>query len=250
MHRLDHRPGDGEAVIGRGAAPDLVEDDQAARRRLRQDRGGLDHLDHEGRSAAREIVRRADPAEQAVDQAELARAPRARSSPAWASSTISAFWRRKVDLPPMLGPVISHSRSFGPRLQIVGDEALAALRQRLLDHRMAAALDLQAGLIGQRRRAPLPLGGARGIAGGDVDPGQRVGGGGDRLRPAPRPARSVPRDARPRPPAHAPPASTTRLASSCRSGELKRTTPARVWRWVKPLSGAISRSACRAGTSI
>ena len=41
------------------------------RRRLGEDRGGLDHLDHEGRAAAREIVRRADAAEQAVDDAEL-----------------------------------------------------------------------------------------------------------------------------------------------------------------------------------
>ena len=30
VDRLDHRPGDGEAVIGRGAAADLVEDDEAA----------------------------------------------------------------------------------------------------------------------------------------------------------------------------------------------------------------------------
>ena len=30
VHRLDHRPGDREPVIGRGAAADLVEDDQAA----------------------------------------------------------------------------------------------------------------------------------------------------------------------------------------------------------------------------
>ena len=38
-----------------------------------------------------------------------------------------------------------------------------------------------------------------------------------------------------------------RLASSCSASALKRTAPAMVWRWVKPLSGAISRSACLAG---
>ncbi|MCY1177816.1 hypothetical protein D9M73_181400 [compost metagenome] len=53
MDRLDHRPGNGEPVIGRGAAPDLVEDDEAARRGLRQNGGGLDHFDHEGRATAR-----------------------------------------------------------------------------------------------------------------------------------------------------------------------------------------------------
>ena len=31
VHRLDHRPGDREPVVGRGAAPDLVEDDEAVR---------------------------------------------------------------------------------------------------------------------------------------------------------------------------------------------------------------------------
>ena len=37
-----------------------------------EDRGGLDHLDHEGRAAAREIVGRADAAaEQPVDHAEM-----------------------------------------------------------------------------------------------------------------------------------------------------------------------------------
>src|SRR3546814_2268894 len=36
MHRLDHRPGEREPVVGRGAAPDLVEDDEALRGRLRR----------------------------------------------------------------------------------------------------------------------------------------------------------------------------------------------------------------------
>jgi hypothetical protein len=71
VHRLDHCPGDRQPVIGRRAAPDLVEDHQAPRRRLREDRGGLDHLDHEGRPPARQIVRRADAAEQAVDEAHF-----------------------------------------------------------------------------------------------------------------------------------------------------------------------------------
>src|SRR3546814_5910867 len=58
MHRLDHRPGERKPVIGRGAAPDLVQYDEALRGRLREDRRGLDHLDHEGRAPAREIVAR------------------------------------------------------------------------------------------------------------------------------------------------------------------------------------------------
>jgi hypothetical protein len=63
-------PGDGQAVIGGGAAADLVEDHQRARACLGEDGGGLDHLHHEGRAAAGQVVARADAAEQAVDDAE------------------------------------------------------------------------------------------------------------------------------------------------------------------------------------
>ena len=67
---LEHRAGDGHAVVGRGAAADLVEDQQALVRRLLQDGGGLLHLDHEGALAGGEIVRRADAREHAVDDAD------------------------------------------------------------------------------------------------------------------------------------------------------------------------------------
>src|SRR3546814_8893318 len=56
MHRLDHRPGERKPVIGRGAAPDLVQYDEALRGRLREDRRGLDHLDQIGRASCRERV--------------------------------------------------------------------------------------------------------------------------------------------------------------------------------------------------
>ena len=67
---LDAGLGDGEAVVGRRAAADLVEDDEAALARLVEDRRRLDHFDHEGRAPAREIVGRADAAEQSVDDAD------------------------------------------------------------------------------------------------------------------------------------------------------------------------------------
>ena len=67
VHGLDHGPGNRKPVIGRSAAADLVEDDEALLRRLGKNGGGLDHLDHEGRAAAGEIIRRADAAEQAID---------------------------------------------------------------------------------------------------------------------------------------------------------------------------------------
>ena len=97
------------------------------------------------------------------------------------------------------------------------------------------------GCVGQLRAAPAAFRGARGVTGGDVDPGDGVGGGGDRAaRRRPR-ARSAPRHARLRRPARGRRPRPPGVASSWRSGELKRTTPASVWRWVKPQSGAISR---------
>ena len=91
---LDRGPGDGEPVERRGAAADLVEDHEGARRRLVEDGGRLDHLDHEGRASAREIVGRADAREQPVDDAEM-RAPRPGTKlPICASTAMSAFWRR------------------------------------------------------------------------------------------------------------------------------------------------------------
>jgi hypothetical protein len=51
VQMLERRPGDRQAVEGRGATADLVEDHKTARSGLVQDRRGLDHLDHEGRPA-------------------------------------------------------------------------------------------------------------------------------------------------------------------------------------------------------
>ena len=70
MQRLQHRPGDREAVQRGGAAADLVHHDQRARAGLVQDGGGLGHLHHEGGAAARQVVGRADAGEQAVDHAD------------------------------------------------------------------------------------------------------------------------------------------------------------------------------------
>ena len=137
----------------------------------------------------------------------------------------------------------------GTQRDIIGDEALAGFGKRALDHRMPPALDLQAGLVVQFGQAPAALGGALGIGGGDIDPRDRVGASRRSPRPQRWQARSIPRNARLRRPARDRPPRRPSAASSCRSGELNRTTPARVWRWVKPLSGAISRSAKRAVTS-
>ena len=67
---LHYGPGDREAVEGRRAPPDLVEQHQAARRDVVQDRRGLHHLDQERALAPREVVLRADAREHAVEDAD------------------------------------------------------------------------------------------------------------------------------------------------------------------------------------
>ena len=95
---------------------------------------------------------------------------------------ISAFWRRKVDLPAMFGPVTSQMRPASrrppaPSVAVVGDEGLALGAERLLDHRMAPALDRE----GERvldHRPDIALGlGEHGEAGRDVEHGERLGDG-------------------------------------------------------------------------
>ena len=70
---FDHGPGDRDAVVGRRAAPDLVEQHDAAVRDVVQDAGRLEHLDHEGRLALRDVVRCPDARENLVHDADVRR---------------------------------------------------------------------------------------------------------------------------------------------------------------------------------
>ena len=80
-------------------------------------------------------------------------------------------------MPPMLGPVISHSRSLGP-----SDRSLATNRSPPSGSAASTtgwrAADLEAGLVGQLRAAPFAFRRALGMACRDVDPGDRFGGAG------------------------------------------------------------------------
>ena len=67
---LDHGAGDGDAVVGAGAAANFVEHDEAAGGGLGEDGGEFQHLDHEGAGAGGEVVVRADAGEDAVDDAD------------------------------------------------------------------------------------------------------------------------------------------------------------------------------------
>ena len=145
VQMLDRRPGDRQAVEGRGAAADLVENDEGARGRLIEDRGGLDHLHHEGGAAAREIVGRADPREQAVDDADPRRFRR-HEAPRLGE-------HRDQRILAQIGRLARHVRPGDERdapgrtalrrrkIAVIGDERRSVLGQRLLDHGMAPAGD-------------------------------------------------------------------------------------------------------------
>ena len=69
-------PGDRDAVVGRGAAADFVEQHETPPRGPVEDRARLAHLDHEGGLSPHQIVGRAHPREQPVHRADVGAAAR------------------------------------------------------------------------------------------------------------------------------------------------------------------------------
>ena len=185
VHRvqvLDRRPGNGEAVERGRAAADLVENDQRARPRLVEDRRRFDHLHHEGRATARQIVRRADAAEQAVHDAD----------PASARRHVAAGLREDRDqrvltqeraLAGHIGSGQQPQAAAGGQLAVVGDEfrRRRSLRRRL-DHGMAAAGDREIPALVDLGPTVIALDGKGGAGRRHVDLGNRGGGGGDVVR--------------------------------------------------------------------
>src|SRR3546814_15391101 len=54
MHSLHHGPGKRKPVIGRRAAPDFIQNDEAPLGCLTENRGGFAHFDHEGGASPRQ----------------------------------------------------------------------------------------------------------------------------------------------------------------------------------------------------
>src|SRR5258708_1595018 len=71
MDVLDHSLSDADAVVGAGAATDLIDDQQAPVGGVIQDIGGLDHLHHEGRDAAGDGAVGADAGDERVPLAQI-----------------------------------------------------------------------------------------------------------------------------------------------------------------------------------
>ena len=145
---LDDGPRQGEAVEGAGAAADLVQHDERAPRRVVEDVGDLDHLDHEGRGSPRPMSSAgSDASEDAVDDAD-AWPPTGRDEGAdlrqehdqresgGRRSTCRPCWVRSEATPSDAGR--------GSMVRVVRDEGPRSV-WRLLDDRVAAGDDLGSG---------------------------------------------------------------------------------------------------------
>ena len=156
----------------------------SARRRLVEDGGGFDHLDHEGRPAARQIVGRADAREQLVHDADHRALGRhigtdlGQNGDQRALPKVGGFAGHVGtgdDRDPARGRALRRRQVAGIR-----HKALALTPQRGLDHRMPAARDLEGEARVDRGPHPAEIGGEVGERGRHVDGGDGARHGFDR----------------------------------------------------------------------
>ena len=181
VQMLHAGPGDGQAVEGRRAAPDLVQDDQRAVAGLVQDGRRLHHLHHEGRAAARQIVGRTHAAVEPVHH------PDVRALRRHETAHLGQHGDQRVLA--QEGRFTGHVRAgqqpqpvVRSEVAVVGDEGpgVAGVQHRL-HHRVTPALDREGEAAVHHRPAVAPLRRQLGQRGGDVERGQGVGGLGDGL---------------------------------------------------------------------
>ena len=170
---LRHGPGDGDAVVGGGAASDFVEHHEAAGGGAAQDVGRLAHLDHEGGLALGEVVAGADAGEDLVHNADSRRRGR----------HVAADLGEQDDEGDLAddGALAGHvwageddDAVFVGEAGGVGDEALAL--DHGLDDGVAPLVDVDAGLLGQQRRAVAAQVGELGEACEHIEVCEQVGG--------------------------------------------------------------------------
>jgi len=178
---LDYRPRNREAVVGGGAAADLVEDDEGAVGGVVEDVGGLVHLDHEGGVATGEVVAGADAGEDAVHEADAAAFG---GGPA-ADLGEEGDERDLADVGGLAGHVGAGDEGDlgvgGGEGGVVGDEGLGAAgggggAEHLLDDGVAAFGDFEEVAFVEFGLAVVPLAGEDGPAGEDIEFGKGVGG--------------------------------------------------------------------------
>src|ERR1700675_889824 len=135
---LDHSPSDGKAVKRRGAAADFIEKNKTRWRGVVQYSGDFAHLDKKRRTAARKIIACADPREDAVGDGQFG----------LASRNERAHLRHQDNQRGLakISGLAAHVRAgdeqkllaAGIEAEIVGNEPLAALPQKLFNDGMAA----------------------------------------------------------------------------------------------------------------
>src|ERR1700730_13495308 len=149
---FEDRLRDAHAVVGAGAATDLVENEQAARRGVSEDVRRLHHFNHEGRQPAGQLIVSADPGEDPIAKAD--------DGPLGGHEATRLRQQDDDAGLPQVGRLAGHVRSAEQhdllivrvQPQVVGHEA--ARPQRSFDQRMAATDDLDPGLVLQRGAHP------------------------------------------------------------------------------------------------
>src|SRR5215470_9710829 len=138
LKMLDDGPGDGEAVESGGAATDFVKQDKTRRRRMVQDRSDFAHFDEKRRTAASEIVARPNAREDAVGNRELRLTRRNEGAHLGHEND----QRRLAKVSGFAAHIWTSDQqqllAAGIEAEVVGNEALALLAEKLFDDRMAA----------------------------------------------------------------------------------------------------------------
>jgi len=76
MDIFNHCPGNGQSIIGTGTAPNLIQDQQAARSGMVQDVGCFNHLHHKGGLTGVNFILGADACKNPIDQSDAGRGGR------------------------------------------------------------------------------------------------------------------------------------------------------------------------------
>ncbi len=109
---------------------------------LIENRGGLDHFDHEGGTAPRQIVGGADTTEKLADHADMGIA-RGHEGPGLRQHGDQRVLAQEGRFAGHVGPgqQPDRGRLGGGQIAVIGDESLCPALQRMFHHRVPAALD-------------------------------------------------------------------------------------------------------------
>ncbi len=173
-------PGDGQAVPGRGATADFIENDKGALGCLGQDGCGFDHLHHEGRTALGQVVASADTRKQAINDTQMhglgrhEQAGLGHDDQQGVLAQVGRFtghvWAGDKGQAGVVG-------SLCVQIDVVRRKGLALRFQCGTDHRVAAAGDFQAGRVIDLRADGVEFFRPAGICTGDVERADGVVGG-------------------------------------------------------------------------